>query len=145
MRDDQSILNCDEIDYIYEHTLDNSPLRQFAVKLTVFASYKLGIVVQDYYQTFENTPEFAMDVFTKAIKISRPMESILDPRGITMPGLSSLPSRQGDRSTPSPITKPTSNSATQAPPSQAASEPREVSQHLFTDPMFSQLSPEVRE
>ena len=86
MRDSNTTLNCDEVDYIYENTLGSSPLRQFAVHLSAFAFYRLGTTIQVYRQSFENTPEFAMDLCKRMVNPFTPLERIKDPRGLPDPG-----------------------------------------------------------
>ena len=82
MRESESMLNCDEIDYIYKNTSESSPLRQFAVNLTAFACYKFGIPIERYRQSLEKTPGFAMDFCKRTCSAFAPMDLIQDPRGV---------------------------------------------------------------
>jgi hypothetical protein len=82
LRDSNSTLTCDEVDFIYENTLASSPLRQFAVHLSAYSFHKLGIQVENCRQSFENTPDFAMDLCRRMINPWTPLERIQDPRGL---------------------------------------------------------------
>lgn len=82
LRDTKSILTCDEVDFVYENTLASSPLRQFAVHLSVFSIHKLGVPIENYRQSFENTPDFAMDVCRRMMNPWTPLGGIRDPRGL---------------------------------------------------------------
>lgn len=85
MHDSRSILTCEDVDYIYENTLASSPLRQFAVHLSVYVIHKLGIFVEQYRESFENTPQFAIDLCKRMTNRFTPLESIQDPRDLPEP------------------------------------------------------------
>lgn len=87
LRDTKSTLTCDEVDFIYENTLASSPLRQFAVHLSAFSFHKLGVLIENYRQSFENTPDFAMDLCRRLMNPWTPLEGIRDPRGLPDAGL----------------------------------------------------------
>ena len=82
MQENNAMLNCDEIDYIYKNSSESSPLRQFAVNLTTFACYKSGIPIETYRQSLEKTTGFAMDFCKRTCCASAPMDFIQDPRGL---------------------------------------------------------------
>lgn len=87
LRDTNLTLTCDEVDFIYENTLASSPLRQFAVHLSAFSFHKLGVLIEDYRQSFENTPDFAMDLCRRMMNPWTPLEGIRDPRSLPDAGL----------------------------------------------------------
>jgi len=86
LRDSKSTLTCNEVDFIYENTLTSSPIRQFAVHLGAYAFHKLGMLIEDYRQSFENTPDFAMDLCRRMMNPWTPLERIQDPRGLRKAG-----------------------------------------------------------